>query len=143
MKRALFVLFSLTLGTTSLAQSVNGTIPVQDGTAVKVEKVRIVNREIMVPQDPRHPRMYVADLIASVTYEGGCAAPVALVVVHENSDSGLNYDIVEAHSRMNSNGQNAVCNAITLEKADVKVATFYEVSPNPAMVKVNGVGITQ
>lgn len=114
----------LLLGSVSFGDS---GLQVLDGSPVKVLSLKEV---VLNDQLPSH-----IVLKATVQYPGACYTPSALVVTR--GADAFTYNIVAATKRSNL----PHCFAIAIVTQEIEVTNFYEVVPNPVLIKVNGVGL--
>jgi hypothetical protein len=121
--------FLLAQAAPALADSAPTGLPVLDGALVKVTSVRATSEHIGV---------FNETILATLEFHAGCVGATSFVVVP--GADGFSFQVFEAHSRPEPGTAN--CGAIMISTQEIKIATFYEVTPNPALIKVNGVGIT-
>jgi hypothetical protein len=121
--------FSVLLAVAAPAMADPATLPVLDGAATKVLSVRVTSSDAGIPNET---------VLATVEYTAGCVGTASLVVVPNGDQWG--YTVFEARTRPEPG--TVPCGAIMRIAQEIKVATFYEVIPNPALIKVNGVSVT-
>jgi hypothetical protein len=103
-------------------------LPVLDASLAKVVSVRVTSEPLGV---------YNETVRATIEYHAGCVGTTSFVVVRGDM---FNMQVYQAVSRPEPG--TIPCGAIRIATQEVAVATYYEVTPNPALIKVNGVGIT-
>jgi hypothetical protein len=109
--------------------AVAADLPVLDGTLAKVTSVRVTSQDSTI---------FNEEVLATIEYNAACVGATSFVVVPSAERFG--YTVYEAHARPAPG--TVICDAILRATTEVQVATFYEVTPNPDLIKVNGVGVT-